>query len=181
MISISQYRGIFEYATELKDLINLNLEIVKHVQDVVHCKMKNCTGCDGSSCLFFKHVETTLIDGEDRCYFAPVQIPTKTCGIQYIVLGKYKNPQSERIEELIKILNIQIPEKVERWNCRNRCKFKEININKDTKDTFVVWEVVVLGQHVRVIEEDMFIPDNFLIKDKKLSIIEAFKDFYKEW
>lgn len=178
MISISQHEIIFPYSTELKDLINLKPEIVNHVQGVIHCKMKNCTGCDGSSCLFFKHIKTTLTEAEDRCYFAPVQIPTKTCGIQYIVLGRYKNPESERIEELIKILNIKIPERVERWDGRIPCEFTSLDINKDTKNIYVVWEVIVFYQIVRVIKEDIFTPASTL-QDKRISIIEAIKDFFK--
>jgi len=179
MRAISQYPGIFNYAIELKDLINLKFEMIEYIEDIIHCKMTNSKGCIGSFCMYFKYVKTTLTEGEDRCYFAPVYFPSKHCSIQHIVLGRHKNPQSERIEELISILNKEIPNEVERWRDRDHCKFDSIKINKDNNEIHAVWKIFALNQCIRIIEEDIFNPDSMLVQEKKKSIRAVISDFFK--
>lgn len=177
MKAISQYLKLRYDVLELMDLIRGKFNVVDQIEDVIHCKMRNKTGCLGSSCMYFKFVPINPVDGENRCYFFPKSASNRcNSSDQYILLATLKLESYKQVEELILTLSKKIPEHVERFRFRDKCEFDSIEINPITKDIIVVWvrDKYEYSRDSDYYEENIHECDKTL-QDEKMSRFEAFK------
>ena len=175
MKAISQYTEVRQKILELMDLIRGNFIIVDSVEDIIHCKMRNEKGCLGAGCMYFKSVNTSVTDKENRCYFSPKSTSSHCdCSDQHILLAKLELEPHERVKELLSILTKDIPEYVKRFRSRDKCRLERIEIDFKTKDISVVWRRYNCFGSMEYYIENVHECNKALI-DEKMPFFDTFK------
>lgn len=170
MRSISQYNEISDDAIKLKFLLDGDYEVIKSIESIIFCKMRNETGCLLDMCPHFTSIPTSLINKENRCTF-PIHCGEKT---EHLLLATYEIIEFEKIKEIVLKLNENIPKYVTRWKGIIQCEFEQLYVDMKNKGVYAVWERrSPLYQPVKF-TEDIYNASREL-SDKKASFIVAIK------